>query len=70
MIGGIQAGSFSFTVGAGASSGSSSIVGGGSNSPAAGGSISDLFSGIDLSSVPSWAWIAAAGLGLLLVVKR
>lgn len=37
------------------------------NSGSAGGSISDLVSGFSLSSIPTWGWIAAAGVGALLL---
>ena len=36
-------------------------------SGSAGGSISDLVSGFSLSSIPTWGWIAAAGVGALIL---
>jgi len=72
-VGGVPSGAFSFTIspvaaaassGSGAGTGTGTSSGGGSSAGSTGGgssSSSTVIGGFDLSSIPTWGWLAAAG---------
>lgn len=69
-VDGIPVGSFSFSVGPGASgSGTGSGGGSGSGGSTGSNSVTDFVSSFSVSSIPTWAWIAGAGVGAMLLFK-